>query len=161
VEPQRLIFDPPPKVMSEKIVQDFVKLLTDEYAGTGRPEDLPETVSFVQRARRGDMVRPRFEIAAEEEKWLHPRLIQFELVMGLQTRSEDVEEDDGVAGDVVTAWLAAVEDAFLANASATQDALDTLGARIKFIYPLGTAGVEPEGEGYDAEKRWMVRLLKS
>ena len=147
--------------MSEKIVQDFIKAITDSYQDDGRPEGLPDDLSIVQKTRRGDKVRPLIEIGSEDEKWLHPKMVQFDLVMGLETRSEDVEEDEEeVAADVVAGWFAAIEGVFLPNVSATLAGIDALGFRVRYVYPVSSGTADPEGDGYTAMKRWTVRLQK-
>jgi hypothetical protein len=147
--------------MSEKIVQDFIKAVTDTYQGAGMPEGLPEGFSIVQKSRRGDKIRPLIEIGSEDEKWMHPKLVQFDLVMGLETRSEDVEEDEEVAADVVAGWFAAIEETFLDHISDTLEGIDALGFRVRHLYPVSSGTADPEGDGYTAMKRWKVILQKN
>lgn len=148
--------------MSEKIVQDFLKAVTDSYQDDGRPAGLPDDLSIVQKSRRGDKVRPLIEIGSEDEKWLHTKMVQFDLVMGLETRSEDVQEDaEEVAADVVAGWFAAIEGVFLPNVSSKLAGLDQLGFRVRYVYPVSSGISEPEGDGYTASKRWTIRLQKN
>lgn len=135
-----------------------------------RPAGLPDTVAIVPAMRTGERERPCVLVSTVEGTWRHPRLFQCELVMELLGRKTDVqtegtvvpaedEPDDGGAA-TFSAWLGAIFDAMLPLLPAIKTALQEKGLKLTYVYP-GSPAEEPNGEdGYEGERRWVVRVEK-
>jgi hypothetical protein len=141
------------------MVHDFISALTAAYAAAP-PSGLPAAMAFVERINGLDKARPCIIIGADNIVWHHPRLVSFELVMHLETRTEDVVPAPGTGkAEEVVAWLTAVDSVFLTYLSALQAPLLAAGILLKYVYLGPTTEPAPDGaDGYMGQQTYKIRL---